>query len=635
MITTFRRSLGTWAVRLLFLVLVAAFAVWGVGDVFRMIGQNAWVARIGSRTFEAPEVQAAYQRQMAQVTHMMQGQAEPTPEIRRSVLNQTVDRLVTQAAILQEAQRLGLVVPEDALRNTVYQIPAFKGPNGRFDLATFQTVLRNNGLNEPAFLALMRDDLVNRQLMEAVRAGVQPPAALTDALFDVQNEKRSAELAELPFADAPAPPAPTEAQLQRWWVNHPDSYSSPEYRRIKAVILSPETLSKDIPVTDADLQAAYDQHRADYVTPEKRSAQIVTVPDEAKAKALAETWQGGADWPKMQDAARDAGGSAVELDQATRAEFPSDTLADAVFAAAPEAVGAPVQGALGWTVLRVTGVAPGSERSLDDVREELRRRLIAEKAADVIYDRANKLDNLLASGTTLDQLPDDLGLGAVQGTLDQQGRTMAGQPAPIPGAPELREALVQAAFQAAKGEPPRLTEVQTPSSGGSAYYAVSVEDVTPAAPRPFEEMRDQVRADWTRDAVRHEQEQAVARVLAAVKAGQPIEDAATVAGLTVRRTPFTGRSEAAEGVPAPLLRPLFGLKPGEPAMVETPDGFVVAVVGEIQRPDHAADAAGYAQLQDALTRSIGNDTELVLANALRNRAQPQVNRRQLDAIIQP
>ena len=283
----------------------------------------------------------------------------------------------------------------------------------------------------------------------------------------------------------------------------------------------------------------------------------------------------------------------------------------------------------------MTGVTPGSERSFDDVREELRRRLIAEKAADVIYDRANKLDNLLASGTTLDQLPDDLGLGAVQGTLDQQGRTMAGQPAPIPGAPELREALVQAAFQAAKGEPPRLTEVQTPSSGGSAYYAVSVEDVTPAAPRPFEEVQDQVRADWTRDAVRHEQEQAAARVLAAVKGGQSIEDAATVAGLTVRRTPLTGRSEAAEGVPAPLLRPLFGLKPGEPAMVETPDGFVVAVVGEIQRPDHAADPAGYAQLQDALTRSIGNDTELVLANALRNRAQPQVNRRQLDAIIQP
>ena len=153
--------------------------------------------------------------------------------------------------------------------------------------------------------------------------GVQPPAALTDALFDVQNEKRSAVMVELPFADAPAPPAPTEAQLQRWWVNHPDLLQQPGVPQDQGRRSSRQRRSaKDIPVTDADLQAAYDQHRADYVTPEKRSAQIVTVPDEAKAKALAETWQGGADWPKMQDAARDAGGSAVELDEATARGVP-------------------------------------------------------------------------------------------------------------------------------------------------------------------------------------------------------------------------------------------------------------------------------------------------------------------------
>ena len=36
-------------------------------------------------------------------------------------------------------------------------------------------------------------------------------------------------------------------------------------------------------------------------------------------------------------------------------------------------------------------------RSFDEVKGELRDRVIAEKAADLIYDRANKLDNLLAS----------------------------------------------------------------------------------------------------------------------------------------------------------------------------------------------------------------------------------------------
>ena len=84
-------------------------------------------------------------------------------------------------------------------------------------------------------------------------------------------------MVEFPFAAAPEPPAPTEAELQRWYDNHPDQYSSPEYRRIKAIVLSPQTLAKDIPITDADLQAAYEQHKAEYVKPAKRSAEVISV----------------------------------------------------------------------------------------------------------------------------------------------------------------------------------------------------------------------------------------------------------------------------------------------------------------------------------------------------------------------
>src|SRR3954471_17885675 len=88
MITAFRRYLSTWVVRLLFLLLVVSFAVWGVGDVIRMVGRESWVARIGDRTIEAPELQEAYQRQLAQVSRMMRGQMEPTAEMKRSVLDQ-------------------------------------------------------------------------------------------------------------------------------------------------------------------------------------------------------------------------------------------------------------------------------------------------------------------------------------------------------------------------------------------------------------------------------------------------------------------------------------------------------------------------------------------------------------------
>ena len=133
--------------------------------------------------------------------------------------------------------------------------------------------------------------------------------------------------------------------------------------------------------------------------------------DEAKAKALAERWRDGADWAAMQKAAQDAGGSAIALDDATEREFPDADLARTVFAATPDTVTGPDKGALGWHVVRVTKVTPGSEQSFDEVKDALRERGARRQGGDLMYDRANKVDNVLGSGAGLDEMPSDLGPG--------------------------------------------------------------------------------------------------------------------------------------------------------------------------------------------------------------------------------
>ena len=95
---------------------------------------------------------------------------------------------------------------------------------------------------------------------------------------------------------------------------------------------------------------------------------------------------------------------------------------------------------------------------------------------------------------------------------------------------------------------------------------------------------------------RHAQEQAAAKLLAAVKGGQSLADAATVAGVTVRRTPLVTRDGDVEGMPPQLAQVLFGLKKGEPTMVETADGFIVAVPAEIVDADPNADKADPGRL---------------------------------------
>jgi peptidyl-prolyl cis-trans isomerase D len=632
MLSSFRRLAGTWPARIFFLLLTASFGLWGIGDVVRNIGRDTSAARVGGQRIELGELQEAYHRNLAQLTRQL-GNQDPSPELRRTVALQSAEQLVTEAALAAEARRLGLVVPDAALRQAVFDQPAFRDKQGKFDRAQMDATLRNNSLSEQRFLQMLRSQMSDRQMLEAVAAGAALPDALSREVYAFQHEKRIADAVEVTLAAAAAPAPPTDQQLERWWANHPDRYSTPEYRKVKAIVLAPETVAKDVQVTDEDLKGEWEQLKGQLNTPEKRTVQVILTQDEAEAKQLAETWQGGADWASMQALAGKTGAAPVELSDATIGEFPAPELGTAVFATAEGAVAPPVHSALGWHVLKVVKVTPGKAQTFEEARDTLRARAVAEKAADLIYDRADRLQNLLSSGSTLDDLPGDLGIAGVTGTLDQKGLTPQGQPAPIPGPEVLRQALVAAAFQAKPGDPPKLTQAPNAPDGAQSFYAVTVLDITPPKPRPLAEVAEQVRADWTGDAIRHEQETKAAALLTSVKEGKPLAEAAAAAGLPVRRLPAVGRDAPAEGVPQSLVAPLFALKKtGEPTMVETSDGFMVAVLAEIQKPDPAADPVGWSQVREQLGRTIGQDMQEIFAVAVRDRAGPRINRAAVESL---
>ena len=629
MLKAFRTFLESRYSKPFFFVLIVPFVLWGVADVVRNVGGDAGLATVGGRTIQPPEFQEAYRRAMQEVSRMMGGKTEPTLPMRRGIAGQTMERLVIQAAITGEVQRLGIVVPDETVRQAVFDIPAFRGRAGTFDKATFEQVLRQNNLTEPRFIELMRGDIAQRQLMEAVQVGGKSPEVLLGQVFAFQREQRVAELVELPFSAVPEPAMPSDDDLKRAYSDDPARYSAPALRRIKAVILSPDTVARGIDMPDADLQSYYDSHRADFGGPEKRTVQVVVAQDEATAKRLADGWIAGADWTAMQAQASTSGASAAQIDDARREDIPGDELAAAAFAAPGETVSGPVKSAFGWQVFRVTKIVPGTEQPFAAVKDEVKTRVARERAVDEVYGRANKLEDALSAGTALDDLPGDLGVAGIAGTLDDKGMTPDGEPAPIPGSPALRQSVITTAFAIGKGEPAKMIE-----GPDQSYYAVVVEETTAPQVKPYEAVAAQVRDNWEHDARRRAQEVVAAKLLAAVKAGGSLDDAAVVAGVRAETSPPIMRGQPTPGVPESLIQPLFGMKLNESTMLEQPDGFLVVKLVGVSSPDPLTDPVGTAQMRTALTRSLNQDLEITYAAALRDRAKPRVNQSLLESLIQ-
>ena len=124
-------------------------------------------------------------------------------------------------------------------------------------------------------------------------------------------------------------------------------------------------------------------------------------------------------------------------------------------------------------------------------------------------------------------------------------------------------------------------------------------------------------------------------MLAAIQGGRNFADAATIAGVIPRLTPLVSRGEGVAGMPPELHQMLFGLKKGEPTMVETAEGFIVAIPAEIVVPDPNTDKAGYDKMRTDLSRNIASDYASVFQEAVRLRANRRINQANFDQIVQP
>jgi peptidyl-prolyl cis-trans isomerase D len=527
--------------------------------------------------------------------------------------------VLRQHALSLIEDQLGIAAPDAALRARIYAIPAFQ-TNGVFDQAKFNLVLQQNDFSPDRFLNLERANLANSQLIEAITAGAAPPAPLVDQIFAYVSQARTAETVNILTAAQPKPALPSDAVLQRYWKNHPQAFTAPEYRTIKLVILSPQLMAPNEPVSAAELAAAYAQVAAQDHRPASRSVQVITSQDAKKAAALAASWSSGADWPAMQAAATKAGATAVELDHAQANQIPSQVLSTAVFAAAPNTVSGPVQGPFGYYVFKVTAATAAGAPPLAQLAPQLRKEIQLQKAQADVNQDVNNVQDALAGQTPLDQLPGNLGLIALMGTLDAKGNALDGAPAPIPGGAGLKNAIVKAVFAGHLGDAPQLM-----NGPDDSYFAFTISTITPPAVQPYDQVKTAVAAAWESDQLTREAEVKAADLLAAVNAGQNFDTAATAAGNSVAMTPPVTRSAPPAGIPADMVPVLFTLKPGQATMEQTPDGFVVAGLATISQPTPANDPQDAAGIEQALTKSLQNDAAESFLSGLQARDNVKID----------
>lgn len=625
MLETLRKSTGSLFVKILFGILILSFGVWGIGDMVRGGAGMQPAVKVGDVEIGPTYVRQQFQRQLEDLRQAFGPNLTADMARQMGLLEDTIARVVSTATLEMASREMGVVVSEDALRAAAMTEPAFQ-LNGAFNRDQFQRVLASNNLTEERYFASLRDDLRRSRLVEPLLLNGAAPATMAQALYRYRNEGRVAETLSIDAAALTVAGQPTDQELQAIYESSQDRYTAPQYRKLTIVTLASEDVLSRAEVDDTAIADHYQANLDLYSQPATRTVSQIVAADEATAQAVAKAAQGGA---SLADAATSAGAPApLDMGAITEDGLPPE-MAAAVFALDAGQTSDAVQSPLGWHVFHVDAVTPATQKPLEQVREEIRQRIAAEQAVTLLYEESANLQDALGGGATLEEAAERLNLRLYKAdAVDVDGNTPQGKPADLPAA--IGSEIVQAAFGLEEGQESLLQETD------HGYYVVRVDDVTPAAPRPFAEVRDQVVAQWQANQRRKQAEELAQELAAQAAPPAGLEAlAARSAAVSYARHPAVTRQGETEGEGAAprreLIGRLFGMDVGAVATVPTPEGAVVVRLAEVITADPAAHGDAVDALAGRLRTEVADDLLVQMSKAYTDRFGVEVNRPAIDA----
>lgn len=623
MLQEMRKYTKSWVSSLFLGMLALSFGVWGIADIFKG-NADTTVASIGDTKIPQETFQREYQnmiRNMGQQT----GQAV-TPEQARALGlgNQTLQRMISRAAVDNIVKRLGLTVSDAAISTQVRSIRGFAGPLGTFDHETFVRLIQQSGFTEQSFIDAVRSDTAREQLLDATKNGIQMPPAYAQALFNYLNEERAVQYVVLP-ADKMNVANPSDATLAAYVKAHADKFSTPEYREVTFVSGTPADVMSQVSATDDQLKQEYELRKATYVIPEKREIEQITFPKESDAHDARLKIDGGMNFA---DLAKERGlkPADIKLGTLVQADLGKDR-GPAAFALPEGGVSQPTKGLFGYVLMHVTKITPGSSKSFDDVKEDLRKEVLTQLAMAKLTDVTNAFEDAQSGGANLAEAAKKVGLHVSHVTaMDAKGFAPDGTKVDVPAEPDFLPQVFKAE-EGVDGDPFQ------PKSGN--VYVIKVDGVTPPKLKPLDQVRAEATAAWISEQRTKMLSDKAKALTAEANKDQSLNRAAVDLGSTPQQSGILTRGTAADPLPRELVTQIFNAAPG--ATVSGPstkgDAYIIArVTGIAHPPSLAVDDPRFQGFVRQLSDQLGDDLPNSFAAAARAKEGVSVNQQLVERV---
>ena len=269
-----RNASGPFGLTLIIL-LVLAFSVWGIGDIFRNYDVGT-LARIGDREVDSQEFLFRYNREINRISNELE-RFVSNEEARDSGIDiQILTNLLVEKTLNSSADKMKLRPSDKSLTERLKNTNSFRNAFNQFDKNVFNQVLRQNGITEDLFFSMERDSIAQAQIYRALFENLNISKEFSNLIHRFQNEDRNVEYIVLNTDTENIDSYEINNQeLLNYYNNNKDNYKSESKRDFTLLTLLKSEISSLIEVQEDIIKEIYENNVSDYETPEKRTYYVI------------------------------------------------------------------------------------------------------------------------------------------------------------------------------------------------------------------------------------------------------------------------------------------------------------------------------------------------------------------------
>jgi peptidyl-prolyl cis-trans isomerase D len=520
-----------------------AFVLFYIPDFLKGTGADAassdTIAKVEGHEITAGEFRRTYQAQLQAYRSAYGANMNDQLLKQLGIEQQILQQMVDERAALAEADRLGIAVSDEEVRQRILAMPAFQENGGFIGEQRYQQLLR---MQRPPMLPSEFETNVRRGLtVEKLRASLTDWLSVPDKELEQTYRQRNdkIKLAVVTFnADSFRSQATaSDADVASYFDGHKDDFKVPEKRKIRYLLLDIEAMRAKVVVPAGDIEKAYNSSIEQYTTPEQVRASHILLKTEgkadadvkAKAEAILKQAKAGADFAELakknsEDESNAKNGG--DLDYFGRGRMVPE-FDQAVFAMQPGQISDLVKTQYGYHIIKLVDKKPAATRPLAEVRQQLSDQLAYERAQSQAADLASKLEKQVSKPADLDKVAKAEGLSVQESGFFAREEPILG----LGPSPE----VASKAFDMKPGD------VAGPLRGSRGFvFETLVAKQDPYVPK-LDEVKERVRDEVIKQKARDLSTQKAAELAAKLKAAPNFEKTAKAAGFEAKTTDLIAR----------------------------------------------------------------------------------------------